>query len=67
MKPSNDGKAIVLRLYEVGGKDAAVNLKWQGHGPKATWLSNVAEEPVTAVNGPIAVPANDVISVRVEF
>jgi alpha-mannosidase len=67
MKPSNDRKAIVLRLYEVGGKDTTVNLKCQGREPKATWLSNAMEEPVTAANGPIAVPANGVVTMRVEF
>ncbi len=47
MKPSNDGKAIILRLYEVGGKNTETKLKWQGREPKAVWLSNPFEEEIS--------------------
>ena len=34
--------------------------------PRSLWISNLAEEQVTAVSGPIDVPAYGLISLRVE-
>lgn len=67
LKPSNDGKAVILRLYEVSGKDTDVKLQWKGKEPKAVWLSNVFEETVSPISGKIAIPGKDVITVRAEF
>ena len=44
MKPSNDGKAMIVRLYEVSGKDTEAKLQWKGLEPKAVWLSNPFED-----------------------
>ncbi|MCC6125101.1 MAG: hypothetical protein IT426_09075 [Pirellulales bacterium] len=67
MKPSDDGKAIVLRLYEVGGKNTEFELRGNGPEAKAVWLSNPFEEPITPVSGKIAIPGKGVIALRVEF
>jgi alpha-mannosidase len=67
MKPSGDGQAIILRLYEVGGKTTEVNFRWKDSQPKAVWLSNPYEEPVSQVNGAVAVPGHGVITLRAEF
>jgi alpha-mannosidase len=67
MKPSNDGKAIILRLYEVAGKTTQIKLRWTAPEPKAVWLSNPYEEKVSRVNGTVTVPGNDVLTLRVEW
>jgi alpha-mannosidase len=66
MKPSNDGKSIILRLYEVAGKATQVALRWNTSQPKLVWLSNPYEEQVSLVNGAVMVEGNDVLTLRVE-
>ncbi len=67
MKPGNDGKAVMLRLYEVAGKATQVQLRWKASPPKAVWLSNPYEEQVSPVNGAVTVAGNDVLTLRVEW
>jgi alpha-mannosidase len=66
MKPSNDGKAVIIRLYEVCGKSTETKLQWQGSEPKAVWLSNPFEEEVAPIKGEITVPGSGVVTLRVE-
>jgi hypothetical protein len=67
MKPSDDGKAIVLRLQEVAGKDTEVKLQWRGNPPKAVWQSNPFEEPVSRENGAINIAGKGVLTLRIDF
>jgi hypothetical protein len=66
MKPGNDCKAMILRLYNPTGKDLAVNLTWAAPTPRAVFVSNLAEEPVVKLDGPLAITAGSVITLRVE-
>jgi alpha-mannosidase len=66
IKPSEDHKALIVRLFGVADHPAQVALQWQRRAPKAVWLSNLAEEPITAVTGPVDVPAGGLISLRAE-
>ena len=44
IKPSEDRKARIVRLFGAGGKTAHVTLRWGQSAPKAVWISNLAEE-----------------------
>jgi hypothetical protein len=67
VKPSNDGGAWMVRLFEVAGKAAKIHLQWGKAAPKAVWLSNLAEEPVTAVTGAVEMPANGLVTLRADL
>lgn len=67
LKPSDDGRALVLRLINVGDKSASVRLNWSDIRPKSLWLSNTAEEQVREMGPRIDVPAQDLVTIRAEL
>jgi alpha-mannosidase len=67
LKPSDDGKAIIVRLYAAAGKDAVAKLVWSQPEPKSVWLSDGSEQPLKSVAGDIAVPAWGLVTLRAEL
>ena len=67
IKPSADRKAWIVRLFSAGGKSAKISLRWGRKSPASVWISNLAEEPLTAVVGPIDVPACGLVTLRAEL
>lgn len=66
VKPSDDGKAWIVTLFGAAGKDALVRLAFPAAQAKGVWRSDISEKPIERLDGPITVPAWDVIVVRVE-
>ncbi len=66
-KPSRDRKAWIVRLLNVGPKDAKATLRWAEPAPKTISLSNLAEEAATPASGPIDVPAMGLVTLRAEI
>ena len=66
IKPSADGKAQIVRLFAAAGKPAKVNLKWRSSEARSVYRSNLAEEQIEAVNGPVHVGAWEIVTLRVE-
>jgi len=66
LKPSRDGRALIVRLFGVGGKKTPVTLTWREPKPKAVFLSDLSEKPGMPVHGPIEVPANGLVTLRAE-
>ena len=66
IKPSEDRKAMIVRLFGAGGRPAKATLRWGRNPPKNVWISNLAEQKVAAINGAIDVPACGLISLRAE-
>ncbi len=46
-KPSDDGKALIVRLFGASGKDEKVKLDWTAPKPATAWLSDNSEQPRT--------------------
>jgi len=65
LKPSRDGQALMVRLFNAGGKDSAATLKW-AKTPKKTWLSNVVEEKIAEIESPVPLVAYEIVTLRVE-
>lgn len=64
LKPGDDGKSLILRLWGAAGKDASVDL---APGSKtALHLSDISEQPKEKITGPVSVPAWGLVTVRVE-
>jgi hypothetical protein len=61
VKPSDDGKGIVVRLFGVAGTKASVTLKWVGWKPRSTWRTDLSERPLQRVDGAVEVPAYGVV------
>jgi alpha-mannosidase len=66
-KPSDDGKALIFRLFETAGKSATVKIDWSNAKPKSTWLSSTAEEQGSKLEGSISLPAWGVATLRAEL
>jgi hypothetical protein len=66
-KPSEDGRAWILRLFGASGKDEEVKLEWNDPAPKAIWLSDNSEQPRQQVSGPIRLPAWGIVTVRADL
>jgi len=66
-KPSDDGKALIVRLFESAGKSSRTKLSWSAPVPGEIWLSNAGEKPLTRIAGPIELPAYGLITLRAEM
>jgi len=66
-KPSQDGKAWIVRLYGASGETAAAKLRWGACTPKAVFLSDLSEKPAQALKGPVSVPGYGVVTLRAQF
>ena len=66
MKPSDDGKAIIVRLFGASGQDASAKLFW-GQPPEGIYLSDTSERPLQKITGQIPVKAWSLVTLRAEF
>jgi alpha-mannosidase len=66
IKPSEDREAFIVRLFGAGGRPAKTTLHWGRIAPDNVWISNLAEEKLTAVQGPIDVPGYGLLILRAE-
>ena len=44
LKPCEDGKGWLVRLFGAGGKDRQVTLTWRDPQPASLWMSGTAEQ-----------------------
>lgn len=66
MKPSDDGKATLVRLYGASGQTRKAKLAWVGTPPSAVTVSDLGEHPGAPVRGAVEVPGFGVVTLRVE-
>ena len=67
LKPSDDGKAWIVRLFGAGGTPANAKLAWSQPAPKRVWLSDTSEKPLRKITGDIPVPVSAVVTLRAEL
>jgi alpha-mannosidase len=65
-KPSDDGKASIVRLFGASGRNAQATLRWSNPAPQSVWLSETSEKPIRKIEGPIDVPAWGIVTLRAE-
>ena len=63
-KPGLDGESWIVRLYNPGRRPREVELTWAKPTPDAVWLSNLAEEKVSRISGPIEMAAQEFVTLR---
>lgn len=67
LKPSDDGKALILRLWGAAGRDTETRLVWNQPAPQQLWLSDTSEQPVRKLHASVTVPAWGVVTMRAEL
>jgi hypothetical protein len=65
LKPSRDGRALMVRLFNAGTQTATTSLKW-AKKPNQTWLSNPMEEKLSPLKKSLTLDAYDIVTLRVE-
>jgi alpha-mannosidase len=64
-KPSEDGRAWVVRLFNTGDRPEKAGLLWPKPAPETVWLSNLAEDQVAKITGPVEMAAYEILTLRV--
>lgn len=65
LKPSDDGKAWIVRLFGASGQARKARLHWRDP-TGGTWLSNLGEDRLRKLDAPVDVAGWDLVIVRVE-
>lgn len=67
LKPSDDGRALILRLWGASGRDAHTEIAWDRPAPGKLWSTDTSEQPRERLRGPVTVPAWGLVTVRAEL
>ena len=66
LKPSDDGKATIVRLFGASGRTERVKLSFSEPAPTRIWLSDTSERAKTPSSNTVEVPGWGVVTLRVE-
>jgi hypothetical protein len=64
--PSDDGKALIVRLWNTGGKPSRVRLRWRGDLVRAT-RTDLSQRPGAPAKPVLDIPGYGVMTLRAEF
>jgi len=67
LKPSDDGHAVIIRLWGAAGRDVKTRVQWSAPVPRKVWLSDTSEAPLSAAGESVAVPAWGVVTLRADL
>jgi alpha-mannosidase len=67
IKVSDDGRALILRLFGIRGLDESVTLSWKTVKPASVWVTDLTEKPLRRAGAQVAVPAFGVVQLRAEL
>jgi alpha-mannosidase len=65
-KPSDDGKAWIVRLFGASGKTEKVKLSWTTPSPQQVWISDTSEQPRQKASSSVEVPGWGIVTLRAE-
>jgi hypothetical protein len=65
-KPSDDGKAWIVRLFGASGKTERIKLSWASPAPRQVWLSDTSEQPRAKAAPGVEVPGWGIVTLRAE-
>jgi alpha-mannosidase len=66
IRPSRDGKAMMVRLFNASGRPEPAAFEWVKSKPSAVYLSNPSEEKTRQITLPLAIPAFGIRTLRLE-
>ena len=64
LKPSEDGKAWIVRLFNAGSTAVKATLSWTDPAPQSVSISSPFEEQGPNVTGPIDLPGYGIVTLR---
>jgi hypothetical protein len=66
LRPSRDGRGIIIRLFNVTAAPAKTSVTCDGRPPAHVWLSDFQDRPCAKADGPIDVPPYGLVTLRIE-
>ena len=66
LKPADDGRGYIVRLFGASGKPERVKLSWGEPSPAHVWLSDLSEEPEAEAGHAIEVPPWGIVTLRAQ-
>ncbi len=66
LKPSDDGRAWIVRLFGTASEAQRAKLFWREPPAGKSWMSNLAEEQVSPMGDDIPIARSELVTVRVE-
>ncbi len=66
VKVSEDGEAVIVRLFGMTGQDREIGLEWGGSMPVTVWTTDLTEAPRARVARRVRVPAYAIVNLRIE-
>jgi alpha-mannosidase len=66
LKPSEDGQALMVRLFNASGRHQDATLGWEPDHTHRVWLSNSREERLNSLKTPLTIPAWGIVTLRCE-
>ncbi|MCX8156298.1 MAG: hypothetical protein N3J91_07625 [Verrucomicrobiae bacterium] len=66
LKPSDDGRALIARLYGASGQNRQATLRWGSFRPARVTLSDTSEKPGSALQDTVPVPGYGLVTLRLE-
>jgi alpha-mannosidase len=66
-KPSDDGRALIVRLYGASDRTRRARLTWSEPQPTSLAVSDLSERPLRSLRGSVEVPAHGVVTLRAEL
>ena len=67
LKPAEDGKGWILRLYNTAERAEQVSLLWSNDDALPSCASNLFEDQKEALRFPVTVPAHQVLTIRLNM
>jgi hypothetical protein len=67
LKPADEGKAWIIRLYGASGEDKTVRLNWGHKWPTSVSLTDTGEQAGQRIGNRVSVPGYGLVTLRAEF
>lgn len=67
LKPSDDGRAVMVRLFGAAGQTIRTPITWNRPLPDLLWRSDTSERPGQRLTGPVEIPAYGLVTLRAEW
>ncbi len=66
-KPSDDGRGLIIRLFNAGDRATRAAVSWSAPAPAAVYLTALDEEPRAKAGRRIELPPHGLVSLRAEW
>jgi alpha-mannosidase len=67
LKPSGDGRAVILRLYNASASEEALTLDWGTRKPRSVRLTDTSERAGERLPAAMTLPAYGLVALRAEW